>query len=77
MSERKSGHLDYRMLRGPGQCRIFEKYSSILLTAHRIISLPRRNRVAFGLNRTLSRIYDGVDASRRHRCAKVKVLSTT
>ncbi len=40
------------------QCRICEKYSSILLTAHRIISLPRRNRVAFGLNRTLSRIYE-------------------
>ena len=29
------------------------------------------------VDRPPQRIYDGVDAPRRHRCAKVEVLSTT
>ena len=40
-----------------------------------------RSTVAFRGNADLttgqSPIYDGVDAPRRHRCAKVEVLSTT
>ena len=45
-------------------------------------NLERKSRSAvmksaYIRNRTSTQIYDGVDASRRHRCAKVKVLSTT
>ena len=47
---------------------IFDRSSRFRLTDH----------VNFALKADVGcRVYDGVDAPRRHRCAKVEVLSTT